>query len=206
MPTTEDAIKQAERTHADLAKRLETLRADRAANEERRAALAFEAETGDAAAKRSISELTKAAAALDVDVQTVEAAIAEAARRVRAAAEASSRQAERDKARKARAVSARLAGRGAALEAGLNQVREAYRAFQDDLRELAALGAPAPSAALVDVNSRRALDAALDGLHVKARPVPPLERHGFSELCAGWAQPSERWAAGILDAPADKAA
>ena len=100
MPTTEDAIKQAERTHADLAKRLETLRADRAANEERRAALAFEAETGDAAAKRSIAELTKVAAALDVDVQTVEAAIAEAARRVRAAAEASSRQAERDKAEK----------------------------------------------------------------------------------------------------------
>ncbi len=108
MPITGNAIDQAERTRAELVKRLETLRADRAANEERRAALAFDAETGDAAAKRSIAELTKAAAALDVDVQTVEAAIAEAARRVRAAADASRRQAERDKARQARAILARL--------------------------------------------------------------------------------------------------
>lgn len=206
MSTNEDLVQEAQRTQADLVKRLTTARKDLDANEERRAAIAFEAETGDAAARRSIAELTKAAAALDVDIKTVEAAVVEAARRVRAATEDLGRQAERDKARKVRAVSARLAGRGTALEAGLNQFREAYRAFQDDLRELAALGAPAPSAALVDVNSRRALDAALDGLHSKMRPVPPLERHGFAELCAGWARPSAQWAAAILDAPADKAA
>ena len=99
-------------------------------------------------------------------------------------------------------ISARLAARGAALDAALDQVREGYADFQADLRELAMLGAPAPAANLIDVNSRRTLDSALGGLHSKTRPVPPLQRHSFDELCRGWARPSERWAAEILDAPA----
>jgi hypothetical protein len=74
--------------------------------------------------------------------------------------------------------------------------------FQADLRELSMLGAPAPSPNLIEVNSRRTLDVALDGLHSKTRPVPPLQRHSFDELWRGWARPSERWAADILDAPA----
>ncbi len=206
MPITGNAIDQAERTRAELVKRLETLRADRAANEERRAALAFDAETGDAAAKRSIAELTKAAAALDVDVQTVEAAIAEAARRVRAAADASRRQAERDKARQARAILARLAHRFAAIDAGLRQAADNLRAVQSDFRSLGAFGAAVPNGKLIEVNSRSAVYAALAGLGLDVPPIAPAARHSFESLGAGWLASIERWAAGILDAPADKAA
>jgi hypothetical protein len=201
------AIKEAERIHAELVGRLAKSRAELTTNEARRHALAFAAETGGMEARRESAALAKAAAALEESIEhSLTPAVAEAAQRVRSAQLDADNEAKRETATKARAISARLAARGAALDAALDQVREGYQAFQDDLRELSMLGAPAPSANLIEVNSRRTLDSALTGLHQKTRPVPPLQRHSFDELCRGWARPSELWASGILDAPKEVAA
>jgi hypothetical protein len=196
-----EAIEKAERVRAELEARLAAAREALAANLAKRDGLAFAAATGDATASKMIGALAKEAATLADDIRSLEAAVAEAGRRVTAARLDADHEAKRQAARKAREVLVRLTARGPALDAGLTQVREAYHGFQDDLRELAALGAPAPSGNLIDVNSRRALDAAMSGLHSKVRPVPPLQQHTFDELCRGWARPSERWAAEILEAP-----
>ena len=193
-------IKQAEATQAELAKRLTTSREALKANIARRDDLAFEAQTGDAEARKETARLATEASALADDIASLEAAAKEAARRVTAAKEAAAKQVEREKAAKSRVITARLATRGAAMDAGLSAFKAAYSGLIDDMRELALLGAPAPSANLIDVNLRRALDSGLGGLHAKVRPVPPLQRHSFDELAGGWARPSERWAAGILDA------
>jgi hypothetical protein len=196
-----EAIKQAETVHAEMVARLAAAREALAANEARRHGLALDVETGDADAKREASALTKGAASLREDIDRLTHAVDQAALRVTAARQEADLEVKREAAARARAISARLAARGAALDAALDQVREGYADFQADLRELAMLGAPAPSANLIEVNSRRTLDSALGGLHSKTRPVPPLQRHSFDELCRGWARPSERWAAEILDAP-----
>lgn len=127
-------------------------------------------------------------------------AVAQAEQRVAAARFNADNEVKRQTATKVRAVAARLAERGPVLDAALNQARQAYHAFQNDLRELAALGAPTPSESLVDVNSRRALDSAIRLFHIEARPIPLLERASFDQLCCSWSRPSERWAAEILDA------
>ena len=193
-------IKQAEATQAELTKRLAASREALKANIARRDDLAFEAQTGDAEAHKETARLSTEASALADDIASLEAAAKEAARRVTAAKEAAAKQVEREKAAKARVIAARLATRGAAIDAGLSAFKAAYTGLLDDMRELALLGAPAPSANLIDVNLRRALDSALGGLHTKVRPVPPLQRHSFDELAGGWARPSESWAAQILDA------
>ena len=200
MPKTEDAIKQAEATQAELTKRLAAAREALADIVARRDDLAFEAQTGDAEARKVTAALATDAAALVDEIRSLEAATAEAGRRVTAARDSAAKEVDRERAAKARVIAVRLETRGAAMDAGLSAFKAAYSGLIDDMRELALLGAPAPSVALIDVNLRRALDSALGGLHTKVRPVPPLQRHSFDELAGGWARPSERWAAGILDA------
>ena len=181
--------------------RLAKARDDLAANETRRHELALAVEEGDAEARREAAALAKSSDRLNERISRTCCTLSSrrSARDGRAAG--GGRPCETRRGREGPRISTRLAARGAALDAALDQVRQGYADFQADLRELAMLGAPAPSANLIEVNSRRTLDAALGGLHSKMRPVPPLQRHSFDELCRGWARPSERWAAEILDAP-----
>jgi colicin import membrane protein len=197
-----DAIKQAETVHAEMVARLASAREALAANDARRHGLALAVETADMDAKREASALTKAAASLREDIDRLTHAVDQASQRVTAARLDADAEAKREAAAKARAISTRLAARGAQLDAALDQVRQGYADFQADLRELVMLGAPAPSANLIETNSRRTLNTAIEGIHTKTRPVRPSQRHTFDELLRGWALPSERWAAGILDAPA----
>jgi hypothetical protein len=199
-----EAITKAEATHAEMQARLTAAREAGATNDARRYGLAPAVETGDADARREAATLAKVADGISERIRNLAHAVDQAALRVTAARQEADAEVKRQAAAKVRAISARLAARGAALDAALDQVREGYADFQADLRELALLGAPAPSANLIEVNSRRTLDSALGGLHSKTRPVPPLQRHSFDELCRGWARPSERWAAEILDAPASQ--
>jgi len=195
-----DSIKPAEVVHNEMSAWLIDAREYPAANEPRRHEIALAAESGPSEANRDSAVLAKAVTMLRDNIDhSLVTAVAEAEQHVTAASFKADIEAKRQTATKARAVAARLAKRGALLDAALNQARQAYHGFQNDLRELATLGAPTPSENLVEVNSRRTLDSAIELLHTKARPLPPLERRLFDELCCGWSRPSERWAAQILD-------
>jgi hypothetical protein len=161
---------------------------------------------GDADARKRLVAAETDAMKCTLEIKSLTAAIAEAKFRVQEAVTASNAEAERERAKQARVVLQRLAKRGEAIDAGFAQAREHYHGLQSDLSELARLGAPTPSAELTCVNLLRASDAALSGLHDKIRPVAPLQRHNFAELGAGWAKPSEQWAAKVLEAPEHKAA
>jgi hypothetical protein len=194
-------ISKAEATHTEMVGRLLSARASLAEGDARRQGLALAVETGDADARREAATLAKAADGLAERIRNLVHAVEQAKQHVTAARLDADNEAKRQAATKARAVAARLAERGAQLDEGLRQAREAYLAFQSDLRELAGLGAPAPSANLIYVNAKRALDTALADFHSQIRPVQQSQRHNFDELLRGWARPSELWAAGILDAP-----
>lgn len=73
MPKTENAIKQAEATQAELEKRLATAREALVANVARRDDLAFEVQTGDDAARKVTAALAKEAATLADDIRSLEA-------------------------------------------------------------------------------------------------------------------------------------
>jgi hypothetical protein len=195
-------ISKAEATHTEMVGRLLSARASLAEGDARRNGLALAVEEGDADARREAATLAKSADSLNERIRNLVHAVEQAQARVTAAHLEADAERKRGAAAEVREVAARLAERGARLDEGLSRAREAYLAFQSDLRELARLGAPAPSANLIDVNARRALDAALAGFHSQIRPVQQSQRHSFDGLCRGWARPSERWAAEILDAPA----
>ena len=195
-----NAIEQAEAVHSVMTARIVKAREDLAANEARRHETALAAETGPGETRRESAALAKAATTQGDNIgHGLIPAVAQAEQHVAAAPFKADIVAKRQTATKARAVAARLAERGAVLDAALNQARQAYHGFQNDLRELATLGAPTPPENLVDVNSRRALDSAIGLFHSKARPLLVLERASFDELCCSWSRPSERWAAELLD-------
>ena len=84
------------------------------------------------------------------------------------------------------------------MDAAFDQARAAQRDFAEVMDKLRRLGAPTPTRELVEVNVKRALDAALAGLHPEARAVPPLQRHKFAALYAGWGLMTASWAAKVL--------
>jgi hypothetical protein len=170
----------------------------------RRDAVALDAELGAAEAMNARVLLRREADAAEKRIEELTPAIAQAEARIPAAREEDARLVER--ARKAAPIYARLAKRGAAIDAGFRQAIENCAAMRDDLLELERLGAGAPNSRLVEVNVRQAADAALAGLHGEVRIVAPGQRRSFAELCTGWARMAENWAAAILDAPKDKAA
>lgn len=195
-----DATEQAEVAHSEMSARLVKAREDLAANEAHRHEIALATETGPGEAGGEPAAFAKAATTLRDNIEHgLVPAVAKAEQRMAVASFSAENEAKRQRATKARAVAARLAERGAVVDAALNQARQAYHALHNDLSELAALGAPTPSANLVDVNSRCALDLAIGLLHLRTRPIPPRERPSFDEICYGWSRPCERWAAEILD-------
>jgi hypothetical protein len=196
---TANLIDDAKATVQKFEARLDAARSALAANEERRSSLAFAVETGDADARKTADALVIEAAKHAADVRSLEAAVAEGARRVSAAQDAQGREALREKAKAARAVLSRLADTGAALDAALKTATQAYAGLQADLRELAALGSPGPSAQLVAVNMQRALDAGMSNAG-EARPIAPSMRRSFADLCVGWSRPGIAWADELLGA------
>ena len=99
-------------------------------------------------------------------------------------------EAQRAKAREAFVLAERLEAIGLARDAAFNQAKALGAEFDDVMGKLRGLGAPAPSAELVEVNENRAMDSALVGLHREARPVPPSQRHSFVSLYSSWAGPA----------------
>ncbi len=167
--------------------------------DERLDSLAFDAQTGDSRAAGALKDLRHNRAALVLDIESIASALATAGRKV-ASAQAAERLAdEKRRAELARPIAERLTMRAAAIEEGLAAARENLAGFYDDMTELARLGAPTPSGALVQANMTRSTDAALIGIYEKVRPVPPGQRYSFAELFGGWARPAEMWAARILD-------
>jgi hypothetical protein len=188
----------------DLKAKLAAARAKLVDIGKRRDAVALGAEMGDIDAQNARTVLGREADAVERRIADLTPAIAAAEARVPLAREQDVALAER--ARKAAPIYARLAKRGAAIDAGFRQAIENCAAMRDDLLELERLGAGAPNSRLVEVNVRQAADAALAGLHGEVRIVAPGQRRSFAELCTGWARMAENWAAAILDAPKDKAA
>jgi hypothetical protein len=196
-----DALVLAEAKEAELKARLERALEQAEANRSKAHALAFDAEgKDDAEAKRLMSKLLTDADKLDADIRhRLEPAVAEAQRRVDAARQVVADDRQRAKAREAYGLAEQLQAVGLARDAAFAAARSTGLEFDAVLAKLRALDAPVASRELVSVNTARALDAALMGVHPAARPVPPLDRHSFAELAVGWSRPTLAWCAKILE-------
>ncbi len=158
------------------------------------AALAFDAMTSGGEAAKRVKALDAEKVRISADVANLVLAIGEAGRRVEAAQAAADREDERRRKDAALPLIERQKELGLLIAAGLRAARDSLREFKENNGTLARLGAPVVGRELLETNITRALDAAMWGLHPKARPVEPGGRHELSELAASWMIGPEKWA------------
>ena len=159
-----------------------------------RATLAFDAHVSGGEPAKRLKALDAERVRIAADIESLNSALSEAGRRIATAQEAARREDERRRKKEALPLVKRQKELGRSIAAGLLAARECLREFKQNMSELALLGAPVAGGALVEVNLTRALDSALAGLHPKARPVAPTDRHEFSELADSWMISVEGWA------------
>jgi len=204
---TANALTIAEARLCEMQAHLDVARETVAANVSKARSIAFDVESGDAAARRLADKLMADNHKLLADIEHIKApALDEAKRRVEAARKAEAAATMHARAEEAKAIALKLEAIGAGRDKCFEEARTLGYEFEAALNRLRQLGAPAPSRELVDSNQNRALDAALQGLYPAARAVAPLERHKFATLYKGWGAMALQWSAKILDADARRAA
>jgi hypothetical protein len=182
-----EAISKAEATGSELVTRLAAAREALAANISRRADLAFASETGDTAARKMTAAFAKEAAALTDDIASLEAATAEAGRRVAAARAADLDATERAKAEKALAMIEAFRKRGATLDAAFDAAIAEFAALERDFKALDLLGYAPSTWALVKINLQLAAGTKLQLVGLQQNFLAPRERRNFLSAISGWA-------------------
>jgi len=198
---------EARQTAANLEERRRAL-ADRAAALSARAEqIAYAATVDrDPAARKTLDGIVKEQLAFAIEAKHLEAAAAEAKRRI-AQAEAAAAEAElRRKATLARAQLAELADVGRDLNAALQQFSDTFTRFLATGDVLRQLGFAFPGRDLQRVNVSRAIDTALHHLRLSNRPVAPSQQVTLDALVASWAAQVEARIAAALGDETDEAA
>ena len=173
---------------------IEKLRKKIVSVDEKRARWALDATLGDSDAKAEMAKLGDQRNRLNGEIADLEAALTEARRRANDATTSAAAEVVRKRAEQAAVVVQRLLARGPEMDHAIALYTEHFRGIQNDLTELARLGAPTPSRPLVDVNTNLAHDSALTPLGDKfVRPVPPTRRRTFDFLLRGWCTPVKTW-------------
>jgi len=154
--------------------------------DERRAAIAYDAETVGGETKKEFDRLAKDRLALQTRLEGLDHALAGARRRVSAADADVEDEAARRRAAEALELLDAFAKRGAALDSKFSQVIHEYQALCGDFRQLEKLGFPPTTYALVQLNMRRAATAALMSAGLAEAFLAPLDRRSFSQVVDGW--------------------
>jgi hypothetical protein len=187
-------LEQAEAVRADLDSRLFEARRSLDELDAKRRAISFAAHTGDADAKKTLDKLNKEKTGLTNSIEEIEAALAEAGRRVDEAERAAEMAAQSERAEKALEISSSLVARGLKIDQALRLVAEEAIALKNDIDALNRLGCTHPHAQQLFSFGSRALLAAVMGTPLQIEHLAPGERYRFEKLATDWAATVDRWA------------
>ncbi len=170
--------------------------------------LALLAHRGDMQAEKKIGTYEESRATALRHRRRLQAARASVEAELRMAQVVADREAVKGKAREAKKIVERLRSRGPSIGQALHRALNEYVAIQSDMAALAGLGMTRINPELVKANCRRAFRAALTPIRtdLEIALVPPLERRGFTELVATWADATEQTIEIILNEPEDVSA
>lgn len=192
-------LEKAQAIVADLETRRAAVmaRQDKAAKD--RKAVAYDAlATGDKVAGTKLQLINNAAMTAATELASLDAALAEARRRVAAAEAAEALAAERERMRGVTALTQHIRERAARLDELLRDTVAEYDGFLNAVHELHSAGFTQPNLALVAVNAPRAVQSTFVGSHLESERVPPAQRHSFAELAQGWTAGIDARAAAVL--------
>lgn len=201
-----DLLAYERRCLAELEKKLLSAVGHKEHCAEQRQVVAFEALTGDAAAKRTLDKLTADAARIDLEIQNIDAAIATAKRRVVEAEEAAERARVIAAAGRARELIPAMREAGREAQRHLEEFVAALARFYDIAGDVHRVGFGAPAPDLVRVNITRSLQTILYPYRLNTEPVQgPRDRRSVDELIDGWATNIEGQIARVIGPEAEAA-
>jgi hypothetical protein len=178
---------------AKLTTDIDKLRRKVSAIDQKRAPLSLDVRLGDADARKTLNELNDARNARLTEIADLEAALAEARRRIGEVKTAAAAEAERQRAETALPIAQRIAEIGKEQDAVAARYCELHTQAEELFEKLTRLGVPVPSRDLRRVNRHRAHDASFAAIDNVSRPQRSFERSHYSSLYRGWAQMSQNW-------------
>jgi hypothetical protein len=172
---------------ADLEAKLAAAKKLRDDTEAALLSISFAAHSGDAAAHKKLETLNAKAASIALEIRSLEAAVAEATKRVGHAVAVEADAAERENARTALALLADFESRGERLDHAMSKVLGEYDELIRDFNALEKLGFAPITKALIDVNMKTAIQTKLMTVRLQSEFLPPHACHTFTEVIGGWA-------------------
>lgn len=183
-------VEAAERVVQELTEKRERIaHRVREISEERRT-LAFAAHaSADQDARSRLDALNSEGATIAGEFEGIDAAIAEANRRLGAARQAADLEVDRAHARELRSVLAKFVEHGRKTDQALAALINETSSLRETLTQMHGLGCDFPSHALADTNARLAVVTALmqTPWRREFEHLAPRERRTFTELVNGWA-------------------
>lgn len=192
-----DDIQTAEKTLAQLVDKKERATARGIALADERQGFAFAAHTGDRDARSKLDKINAEAVLHASEIESINAAIAEAQTRLAKAQQAAAVAMDKASARKLKAALDDFTKLGAVLDAALTTFVEASSQLHAALNTIHACGSASPSHQQVDTLGRHCLLTAL-GQTIWARDferLAPNQRRSFKTLIGEWTTNIERNAA-----------
>lgn len=182
-------VKVAEKTLADLETKRTALIARGVALSEERQRISFAAHAGgDKEARKRLDAINAEAAVHASEVESIDAAIAEAKNHIATAQHAERTAADREAARELRKAFDQFVAQAAALDAALTLIAETSNAVTATLNAIHSLGSGAPTGQQWLVYGEMAMQSTLMRTPwARAfRHLAPRERRSFTSLVRGW--------------------
>jgi predicted nucleic acid-binding Zn-ribbon protein len=162
-------------------------------DERKRISLA--AHMGSADDRTRLDQLNHDGAILSGEIESIEAAIADAQAQIAHAHAVAAMEAEREKRREVVSLADELRGHAEKIDHLWRASIDEYLVLQQKLHEIAQSGVGRPSRHQVQSACRRALISAFIGTPLQLDPLlAPGERHRVTDLVASWARNVEAWA------------
>jgi septal ring factor EnvC (AmiA/AmiB activator) len=161
--------------------------------------LAFDANTGDASAKKELDKLNAQSTTIAFEIENLRSAIDEARVKVTDAERAADLSTQRTRATQVKQIAGRIDKRGPAIAAAVSALCDEFAALSADLDAIRDLKAPIVQQRLVELGFSRIVGHQLQqvGFEIGDR-VPPALRHSPEHLASTYARGAIAWADSVL--------
>lgn len=169
-----------------------------------RRSISFKAHTGDAGARKRLTEINLEMATISSEIASFIEAIGEGKVQLANAQEVAAREKLKQQGFEVQQRMKEFRKHGRELDRMVTQLVERYQQFEAEIRGITTdFGIARPDPSLVRIGCKRALIAALMATPLELQHLAPSERHTFSQLIGGWAASIEGWASRAIGEPVE---
>jgi hypothetical protein len=178
----------------ELEEKLSAAKTHQAEITRERNCIALAAHMGSENDRAHLDELNREGAILAGEIESLEAAIAQAKARIAEAEANAAAEVDRGKRREVVGLADEIRGHAERIDALWRSSIEEYDALQTKLQQIVQLGVGRPTQQQVRVACQRALIVAFIGSPLQIEIIAPNQRHTVTDLANSWANAAQTWA------------